>query len=254
MTENQNTDNQPSETPEPKRYGFDAREVFAKHRKAGRAARRTYEAAVAQSRQPLDAVDDALRMLLPDVGDTYGQAHAVFSLVETMSRAQRSKLQDAAQDTLNLALDAARAERDRALGDDPFTKFIADEILGSYSSDITDRVFESLPATIDEMKELANKFRWCSDFESVMERAVRAGILPSETAEITVHVPQGYVPRKYDPHPDEYWTATFQLPVYFRTVNQYGPVEYSDLRYHTVGEITYAKGEKPEDHDPEMPF
>lgn len=93
------------------------------------------------------------------------------------SRAQRQafrEAQDAAYDARSVAFDTAWGALKRS--GDPLVKWIAENAEDYIGEALI--VLQTLPATLDELDELAERQDWCGTWTSLRERAIEAGVMP----------------------------------------------------------------------------
>lgn len=229
-------------TTEAKAFGIDARDVLAKYEEACEEAHRVYNAALEEINRPLKDAKKALQAL-PLSGDTvYGLTCLVESLVTPTQRDVRA----AARQVHELAKSQARQARDEALGEDPFTKFVAGHITDVYGSSYADCFYEVMPATFDQLRELAERKSWCSDFERVMREAVLQGALPNDTVEVVRSVDWSGVPARYEAVMGEEWEMVMQIPAFFRQRDYDGKDRPTHtLRDWAVGAVEFRKKQSP---------
>jgi hypothetical protein len=63
------------------------------------------------------------------------------------------------------------------LSGDPLLRWIATQVDASYRPDHADKIVRMLPATLDQMRKVAQENEWCSDFTMFVDRAIAAGVL-----------------------------------------------------------------------------
>lgn len=221
-----------------KKFGTDVRPALAAYNKAVAEAERVCFAATSTLDAKLHRVQLAVRELVDD----YNTSIAINDLLDSLTAPKRSQAHAEAQAVRDHARETAKEIRDAALGDDPFTKFVATRIKDDFGIEYSEILFAAMPLTFDSMKQLANDHRWCSDYENAMREAVRRGALPADTVEIRRPVPHYDVPGQYGAKEDEKWERVGQVYAYARTADHYGTLRnFYVLRDHLVGESTYVK-------------
>lgn len=230
-----------------KEFGADLREVTKEYTEAVEAADSVYTAATTQVWVPFNKVQDGLNSLFGAYSDT---TTALTSLIRAQARPALDAKVEAAEQVRKLAIDAAKAKRDEALSDaDPFAKFIEEYVVANYGRNSADAFINAMPLTFEGLKKLAEQQSWCTDFESVMQRAVNLGALPDDTAELHRSVRALDVPNRFGAHAGEQWVQVRTLPAFVRTENR----DRYELDRWTRGDVTYQKVEEKAEEKVETP-
>lgn len=223
---------------EEKTFGTDARPALEAYKRAADEADRVYAAATGKLDGKLREVQRGIRELVDD----YNTAVSINDLLESLTAAKRQAAHSQAQEVRKLANQAARDTLHAALGDDPFTKFVATHIRDNYGEDYAETFFQAMPLTFEGLKQLANRERWCTDYEEAMRTAVRHEALPADTVELRRRVAYYDVPDSFGAKEGETWERVAQVYAYARTVDSYrSQVSFYTLRHHIVGESDYVK-------------
>jgi hypothetical protein len=75
---------------------------------------------------------------------------------------------------------AKRGNTTLAESTDPLVKWIAVHVLREYPEH-SEAVLKALPATREQLDQLAAKMQWCGEWERLVRRAEQAGVLPAES-------------------------------------------------------------------------
>jgi hypothetical protein len=180
--------------------------------KADIEANKKYRAAMDEARKPLDQVRAAVRSLF---GWYDNRTDAVMTIVTEMDRERLNSCTKAARETHNRTTEELCARRDEALKKDPFSRYLYDVVRPEFEGHV-DTLLDALPATMDQIKELADNEDWCTDFERMFSEAVKAGVVEVGTYERTQSINWRYVPAELNPQHNELWEVTLTLPDYIR--------------------------------------
>lgn len=225
------SENTEAEVPaEEKTFGFNANEIVLARREARRAANRVYGEAIGRINGPIYTAKRAVHSLF---GECSTEAASLSDLLEVLYKEKRRAALDEAQETRDRAYTKAQDDFDTAIGDDLFVRFVIED--DDIDSSAVSLIFESAPHTFASLKNLAEYHQWCTAFEHIAERAVRAGALPDDKVTLTRQCSRHAVPSHYGAKRGEVWEMEFQVPAFVRTVDDGGNA--LDL-----GEIIFVSG------------
>lgn len=235
------------ETTEPVKYGKDVSAALKEYEDIRQSAIKNRDDAHAKIDKPLTDIDTALRDLFGHYSDT---PYHVLGLVKELSRESRTRKQKTASEACQARIDAAEKNRDAALGQDPFVNYLVNTVAPNGYESHVNAMLRILPATVDEMKTLADEHDWCTDFERLCHAAIQAEVVDFGTNEVTRRVYRDDVPDAYEPKEGESWEVVLQLPAYMRP-HKYDVDEL--LRYAVSKEFRKVTGEG-EQEDTTSPF
>lgn len=112
-------------------------------------------------------------------------------------RQEHSDMQNRYLATLN----EARAKL-KSKTKDPIARWILNNIDG-YESYV-EKILPILPATRAELEEVANEHDWCSEFDSFMDMATEAGVIPADESGIDVTEICDYIAERTDEYARHY--------------------------------------------------
>lgn len=224
------------ETTEPVKYGKDVSAALQAYEDIRRAAIKDRDDAHEQIAKPITDIDAALRDLFGHYSDT---PYHVLGLVKELSRESRTRKQKTASEACQARIDAAEKNRDAALGQDPFVNYLVNTVAPNGYESHVNAMLRILPATVDEMKTLADEHDWCTDFERLCHEAAKAEAVDFDTVECVRRVHWDYVPPKYESKEGEKWEIVLQLPAYIRPhkYDLYELIDYAvSVEYRKVTE------------------
>lgn len=181
--------------------------------RAKEAAREAYEKALAEVSAPLEEYRRATYALLPG---RYSMAESLITMAEGLTvekRQRRITEETGAYDTVKGCL---KEERNKIIATDPLLNHLFTFARRhSYHSHIQE-VLGILPATLAEIKTLAEVHGWCTSFEALFASVAEENGIEFGSITYTCGVEWDDVPDEHKAEDGETWEATYTLPAYMR--------------------------------------
>jgi hypothetical protein len=232
-----------------KTFGSDVAPAIEAYKQALTEARHVQEAAQASINHKLRVASKAVRELL---GVYSTEAEAFTNMLSSLTEKDRRERKEAVDSVYEMAVATAQTAKEAAISLDPFTKFVTGYLTRRYGHSYADTFTQAMPLTYEGLRQLAHDNGWCSDYESVMGRAVTEGALPKEDV-VTLRKPVEVdnVPSSYGAREGEKWVRVVTIPAYVRFNDSSGRMRQPDaLRQYFLTD-TYVKADsKTEDTTP----
>lgn len=212
MNETENTTETEVKAETERRYGIDVKPIQERYDEAVQAAEATLRETLDKLNVPIEAIDNQLAALF---GRYSNKRDHVMSLLRLLTQEERRTLETSAYKALHEATEKAEEERNAALAADPFTNYLNKTVRRDYDWH-TRAVLNILPATVDELKKLADEQGFCTSFEEMAYYATKRGYVDMGTFEHVKPVWWDVVPSSLNPERGQEWELVLQLPAYMR--------------------------------------
>lgn len=83
---------------------------------------------------------------------------------------------------------------------DPVVKYLVEKLMDDYPGYVGE-VLPILPATREELESLANSGEWCSEFDTLLEQATKAGVIPAYNPTYDVSDLVNWIANQIDRYP-----------------------------------------------------
>lgn len=83
---------------------------------------------------------------------------------------------------------------------DPVVKYLVEKLMDDYPGYVGE-VLPILPATREELESLANSGEWCSEFDTLLEQATKAGVIPAYSPTYDVSDLVNWIANETDRYP-----------------------------------------------------
>jgi hypothetical protein len=196
----------------PVRYGEGAADALKAYDEIVEAAQAAYRNTCTKIQEPYRKVANALEELL---GVYSPSARALVQLADQLSQPARDEGLKVAQEIRDSKLERAEEAKRKALESDPFLHYLDTTIRRSYSGYVSD-LLSILPATLDEIKNLADDLGWCTEFERLFSEATKLGHVDTGTFTYTTTLSLDEVPGELNAKEGEEWQVEMVLHGYMR--------------------------------------
>jgi hypothetical protein len=231
------SDNDVTATPAETTFGIDVKPILDAYDKAVDQAARMLRLVRDEIDGNLSEAENAIRKVIG-----YGKPTTSHLIGMLRALSDESDVHIRACKAYEEALAAAEDAKAKALGADPFTRYVSTTFAEEQGDYRANTILRNAPYTFASLHELAEQEDWCTEFETLALRALRAGAIPDDTVEVRHQVSRYQVPEEYGAKPGETWERIFQVYAFTRTSDSYGdPHSYSHLRRYSHGDPVFVK-------------
>jgi hypothetical protein len=182
---------------------------------------------------------DFAELVRRELGDYSNSSDGLVKLFTALTEGKRNARQNAAAEARHKAVAAAADElnkskqaRYEALSVDPFTHWLNTFVRRQFN-DHADMILGILPATMNDIKTLADSEDWCTGFERIAAAAADRGLIDEPHYKVTRRIDYYGVPDDLNSNAGDVWEVDVQVPGYMR-----------EHKYDTDNLIYYSGGDE----------